>query len=108
VVVLRPEMALVGGHDRPADREPEPEAVDLRRHEGLEHLAQVRLEDADAAIGNGNDDGARSVSRLMRLRTNRQPAIRLRLPAHRLGGVHQEIYEYLLELDAVAEHRLQT
>src|SRR4029453_6327024 len=71
--------------------------------EGLENAVRTCEVQAWARVPNGNEHAARS----FRLRTDQQFA-RLRCEiAHRLGCVHDQIEDYLLQLDAIAVHGRQ-
>src|SRR6185503_13089635 len=98
-VALGPEPSAMRFRDRATDGEPHAHAARLGRDEWLEDPFEVSRRNAAAAVRHRHLH-----ARLFRdmARGKLQFAIRYRQPAHRLAGVHEEVQQNLLHLDAVA------
>ena len=92
--------------DGPADRQAHPQALRLRREEGVEQAERLGLGEPDAGILDGDDRPGAILDRLDG-GTHDEPASRGWDVAHGLGRVDEQVEEDLLELDPIAEDRRQ-
>src|SRR2546428_9501795 len=93
-------------HDRAADGEPHAKSAWLRRVERVEQAGRLRLAEADAGIFH-RDDRPGAIVTLFEGRAHDQPAPLRRDVSDRLGSIHDQVQENLLELDPIAHDSRQ-
>src|SRR5215472_16155530 len=99
-ICIGPDSAAVRFDDRPADREPDPHAVALRRDERLEQLRHDLWGDADAAVGHADLDHA-ALGR--GCHQDQLAALRI---FHGFQGVSHQIEDHLLDLHFVGKNQV--
>ena len=92
------DVAAMGGHDRAADGQAEPEPLRLGRHEGLEDPLQIGAGYAWALIRDLEVNGAWPVQR----GSDPKRTVRLGDLSHAVASVEHEVQQHLLQLHAIA------